>query len=107
MVAGQCRQGRGADRGGPDAGGGPRGGAQGPEDGRWAAAYASRSTATVPPALAAALSERPTAAAAFESLARSERYQLILPLLQALTPRARHTRLEAILTRLAPEADRP
>lgn len=70
------------------------------EDGRWDAAYASQSTATVPPDLAAALEARPEAKRAFEALDRSARYQVILPLLQALTPGTRQARLDRALDRL-------
>ncbi|MFF1648566.1 YdeI family protein [Streptomyces sp. NPDC058240] len=70
------------------------------EDGRWAAAYASQRTATAPPDLVAALDVDPVARKAFEALGRSERYQLILPLLQALTPGARKARLDKVLHRL-------
>ncbi|MEZ0065653.1 uncharacterized protein YdeI (YjbR/CyaY-like superfamily) [Streptacidiphilus sp. MAP12-20] len=69
-------------------------------DGRWAAAYASQRTATVPPDLAARLDAAPEARKAFEALDRSGRYQLILPLLQALTPEARQARLERALQQL-------
>ncbi|WP_149183775.1 YdeI family protein [Streptomyces sp. TRM49041] len=67
------------------------------EDGRWAAAYASQRTATVPPDLAAALDADPEARKAFEALDRTARYLVILPLLQALTPEARRERLEKAL----------
>ncbi|MFB7849066.1 YdeI family protein [Streptomyces sp. NPDC056053] len=67
------------------------------EDGRWAAAYASQRTATVPPELAAALDAAPGARKAFEALDRTARYQLILPLLQALAPDTRKARLDRIL----------
>ncbi|MFF8830904.1 YdeI family protein [Streptomyces sp. NPDC015131] len=70
------------------------------EDGRWAAAYASQRTATVPPDLAAALDADPDARAAFEGLDRTSRYQLILPLLQATTPRSRQARLDRVLAAL-------
>ncbi|MFJ5231251.1 YdeI family protein [Kitasatospora sp. NPDC088391] len=63
------------------------------QDGRWAAAYESQRTATVPPDLAAALAADGTAASAFEALDRTGRYQVVLPLLQALTPEARQARL--------------
>lgn len=63
------------------------------EDGRWAAAYASQSTAAVPPDLAAELDADPEARRAFEALDKSARYALILPLLQARTPKARQARL--------------
>jgi uncharacterized protein YdeI (YjbR/CyaY-like superfamily) len=62
-------------------------------DGRWAAAYQPQRTATVPDDLAAFLDAEPRARAAFEALDRSGRYQLILPLLQALTPEARQAGL--------------
>lgn len=76
------------------------------EDGRWAAAYASQRTAAVPPELAAALDADPGAREAFEALDRTARYQLILPLLQALTPDARKARLDRILHALGPD-ERP
>ncbi|MFD3696121.1 YdeI family protein [Streptomyces sp. NPDC058646] len=72
-------------------------------DGRWAAAYASQKTATVPAELAAALEADPGAKRAFEALDRTGRYQVILPLLQALTPETRQTRLERALRILAGE----
>ncbi|MFI5801746.1 YdeI family protein [Streptomyces sp. NPDC051561] len=70
------------------------------EDGRWTKAYESQRTATVPPDLAAALAADPGAGEAFEALDRTGRYQLILPLLQALTPRAREARLAVALRKL-------
>ncbi|MFF3552025.1 YdeI family protein [Streptomyces tsukubensis] len=76
------------------------------EDGRWAAAYESQRTATVPPDLAAALEADPGAGKAFEALDRTGRYQLILPLLQALTPEARQLRLDKVLRALR-SADGP
>ncbi|MER6396803.1 YdeI/OmpD-associated family protein [Kitasatospora sp. NPDC001603] len=69
-------------------------------DGRWAAAYASQRAATVPPELAAALEADPRARRAFEALDRTARYRLVLPLLQALTPRARRDRLDRAVRRL-------
>ncbi|MFJ3792468.1 YdeI family protein [Kitasatospora sp. NPDC090091] len=71
------------------------------QDGRWAAAYAPQRTAEVPPDLAAVLAADPVAGRAFEALDRTARYQLILPLLQALTPEARRTRLEKAVRLLA------
>ncbi|MFD0339742.1 YdeI family protein [Streptomyces sp. NPDC127117] len=70
------------------------------QDGRWAAAYESQRTATAPPDLVAALDADPGAREAFEALGRSGRYQLILPLLQALTPETRKARLDRALHRL-------
>ncbi|WP_411103990.1 YdeI/OmpD-associated family protein [Streptomyces sp. cmx-4-9] len=69
-------------------------------DGRWAAAYASQKTASVPPDLAAALEADPVAGRAFAALDRTGRYQLALPLLQALTPQARQARLVRALRTL-------
>ena len=67
------------------------------QDGRWAAAYESQRTATVPSDLAALLDADPAAGRAFEALDRSGRYQLILPLLRALTPATRQARLDRAL----------
>ncbi|MFJ9947365.1 YdeI family protein [Kitasatospora sp. NPDC091207] len=75
-------------------------------DGRWAAAYASQRAATVPPEFAAALDADPRARRAFEALDRTGRYQLLLPLLQALTPQTRQARLDRALRRLT-GGDRP
>ncbi|MFF1907706.1 YdeI family protein [Kitasatospora sp. NPDC058218] len=75
-------------------------------DGRWAAAYASQRAATVPSELAAALDADLAARQAFEALDRTARYQLVLPLLQALTPRARRARLDRALRQLT-GGDRP
>lgn len=66
-------------------------------DGRWASAYESQKTAAVPPDLDAALDAHPGARKAFEALDRTGRYQLILPLLQALTPESRRARLTRAL----------
>jgi uncharacterized protein YdeI (YjbR/CyaY-like superfamily) len=74
------------------------------EDGRWTKAYESQRTATAPPDLVAALDADPVAGEAFAALGRSERYQLILPLLQALTPGARTARLESVLRSLAADS---
>lgn len=63
-------------------------------DGRWARAYESQRTATLPPDLAATLDATPEAKKAFEALDRTGRYLLILPLLQAPTPETRKLRLE-------------
>ncbi|GAA1089514.1 YdeI/OmpD-associated family protein [Nocardiopsis composta] len=71
------------------------------EDGRWAAAYAPQRTAEVPPDLAAALDADPAARKAFEELDKTGRYQVALPLLQALTPETRRARLDRAVRRLA------
>ncbi|MCH0543036.1 YdeI/OmpD-associated family protein [Streptomyces sp. MUM 203J] len=70
------------------------------EDGRWARAYASQRTATVPPDLAAALDASPGAKERFEALDRTGRYLVMLPLLQAPTPEARRERLEKAVREL-------
>ncbi|MFJ8074425.1 YdeI family protein [Streptomyces sp. NPDC096176] len=70
------------------------------EDGRWAAAYESQKTATVPPDLEAALAADPEARNAFDALDRTGRYLTILPLLQALTPDQRQARLDRTLRTL-------
>lgn len=67
------------------------------EDGRWAAAYESQRTATVPTDLAAALDANPGARKAFEALDKTGRYLVILPLLQARAPETRRVRLERAL----------
>ncbi|MFJ6938055.1 YdeI family protein [Streptomyces sp. NPDC101132] len=77
------------------------------EDGRWDAAYAPQKTAQVPAELAAALDADPAARAAFEALDRTARYQLVLPLLQALTPRSRSSRLDRVLRTLTETAAEP
>jgi uncharacterized protein YdeI (YjbR/CyaY-like superfamily) len=76
-------------------------------DGRWASAYASQREAAVPEDLAAALEREPGAAAAFDALGRTDRYQVIFALLTARTPKGRAARLAAALARLgtaAPDA---
>ena len=70
-------------------------------DGRWDAAYERQSTATVPDDLAAALAADPVAAAAFETLGRSERYAVMLPILKATSPSARAKRVEQAVDRLS------
>ncbi|MFE9019383.1 YdeI family protein [Streptomyces sp. NPDC007808] len=69
-------------------------------DGRWQAAYESQSRAEVPDELAAALKRDPGAAAAFDALGRTERYQVMLGLLRARTPRGRERQIAAILREL-------
>ncbi|AWZ08110.1 MULTISPECIES: YdeI/OmpD-associated family protein [unclassified Streptomyces] len=71
------------------------------EDGRWAVAYASQRTAEVPPDVTEALAAEPAAREAFEALDRTGRYLVVLPLLQALTPEVRRTRLARAVRLLA------
>jgi uncharacterized protein YdeI (YjbR/CyaY-like superfamily) len=70
-------------------------------DGRWDAAYAAQRTAPVPPALAAALSADPVAAAAFAALGGTERYLLALPVLKARTDAGRAAAVRRALAALA------
>ena len=70
-------------------------------DGRWDAAYESQRMAEVPADLAAALAGNARARAAFQSLGRSDRYAVILPLLKARGPEARARILARALERLA------
>jgi uncharacterized protein YdeI (YjbR/CyaY-like superfamily) len=70
-------------------------------DGRWAAAYESQRTATVPPDLVAALAGSAGADAAFARLGRSDRYAVLLPLLKARTPQTRARILARTVARLA------
>lgn len=70
------------------------------EDGRWARAYESQRTASVPADLAAALDADPGARRAFDALDRTARYLTILPLLQSPTPETRRTRLAKALRTL-------
>jgi uncharacterized protein YdeI (YjbR/CyaY-like superfamily) len=69
-------------------------------DGRWAAAYESQRSATVPPDLSAALAASPRAARAFDALGRTERYAVILKLLTARTATARAAQLRRAITAL-------
>lgn len=71
-------------------------------DGRWEAAYESQKNAAVPEELTAALERNPRAREAFEKLGRTDRYQLILGLLQARTPESRAARLAAAVAKLEP-----
>jgi uncharacterized protein YdeI (YjbR/CyaY-like superfamily) len=72
-------------------------------DGRWAAAYESQRTATVPPDLADALAASPRAASAFEALGRTERYAVILKLATARTTTARAAQLNRAIASLEAE----
>ncbi|KAB2339457.1 YdeI/OmpD-associated family protein [Actinomadura rudentiformis] len=69
-------------------------------DGRWEAAYVAQRNATVPPDLAAALEASPQAAARFKALAKTARYQLILPVLKARTDAGRAARVEKAVSAL-------
>lgn len=69
-------------------------------DGRWAAAYASQRKAGVPPDFGAALKSNRRAKTAFEQLAKTARYALVLPLLKATTPAIRAARLRKAIATL-------
>ena len=62
-------------------------------DGRWAAAYPSPSTATVPDDLQAALDESPEAKAFFGTLSSQNRYAILYRLQDAKRPETRARRL--------------
>ncbi|GII04495.1 YdeI/OmpD-associated family protein [Planobispora takensis] len=70
-------------------------------DGRWAAAYTAQRAVTVPPDLARALADCPQAAARFETLDKTGRYRMILPLLKARTPAGRAARLDKAISGLS------
>lgn len=69
-------------------------------DGRWDMAYESQRNASVPDDLVAALERSPRAKAAFDALGRTDRYQVVLPLLKARTPDVRAARLAAAVAGL-------
>jgi uncharacterized protein YdeI (YjbR/CyaY-like superfamily) len=66
-------------------------------DGRWDSAYESQRTAAVPTDLAAALATDELARASFESLGRTDRYAVILPLLKARTAANREAQVRRII----------
>jgi uncharacterized protein YdeI (YjbR/CyaY-like superfamily) len=70
------------------------------EDGRWDAAYVSQRNVTVPPDLAAALAASEPAKAYFDSLGKTDRYLVIMRLLQARTPDGRLARLRTMVGKL-------
>ena len=69
-------------------------------DGRWAAAYDSPSTATVPDDLAVALQASPKAAALFEQLTSGQRYLILYQLQDAKRPETRRRRIEKYVAML-------
>lgn len=73
-------------------------------DGRWAAAYVAQRNVTVPPDLAAALAAEPRAAARFDALGKTDRYQVILPLLKARTDAARERCVAKAVAQLLAES---
>jgi uncharacterized protein YdeI (YjbR/CyaY-like superfamily) len=71
------------------------------EDGRWQAAYASQSRATVPQDLAKALAANPTAARFFESLESHNRYAILFRVHTAKKPETRAMRIEKFVAMLS------
>jgi uncharacterized protein YdeI (YjbR/CyaY-like superfamily) len=69
-------------------------------DGQWEAAYESQREATVPADLGAALAENPQAAAAFESLSKTERYAVILDIVTTRNARTRAAHLRRAIAAL-------
>ena len=72
-------------------------------DGRWEAAYAPASEMTMPEDFLAALEQRPTAKAFFETLNRQNRYAIVYRLQTARKPETRQKRFENILEMLEKE----
>lgn len=70
-------------------------------DGRWEAAYVSQKEAKVPDDLAAALQGDDRAREFFESLGKTDRYQVILRLELSTGARMRAARLTAVMGKLA------
>lgn len=69
-------------------------------DGRWEAAYASFSNATVPEDLQALLDAHPEAQGYFDSLNKTQRYSFITRIAMAKKPETRQRRLQATLEKL-------
>lgn len=70
-------------------------------DGRWAAAYSSPRTATVPEDLQAALDAQPARRDAFLKLKSQERYAILYRLESAKRPETRSRQIERVLAALA------
>jgi len=66
-------------------------------DGRWDAAYAPQSTATVPDDLAQALDATPAAKAMFATLDRVNRYAILYRVYQAASAKTRAARIEKFI----------
>jgi uncharacterized protein YdeI (YjbR/CyaY-like superfamily) len=69
-------------------------------DGRWAGAYERQRTANVPADLLAALNADRDAALVFSGLNRTDRYAVMLPVLQATTPETRAAAVRRQIERL-------
>jgi uncharacterized protein YdeI (YjbR/CyaY-like superfamily) len=70
-------------------------------DGRWDAAYAPQSTATVPADLQSALDRKPAAKRRFEQLDSRNRYAILYRVHDAKKPETRAQRIEKYVTMLA------
>lgn len=70
-------------------------------DGRWAKAYDSPKTVTVPPDLAAALAASPKAAALFSRLDSTNRYAILYRLIALKTEAGRKKKIESFVAMLA------
>lgn len=70
-------------------------------DGRWDAAYASQSTATVPDDLRAALEKAPAARDLFAALDSRNRYAILHRIEEARRPQTRAARIERFVAMLA------
>lgn len=70
-------------------------------DGRWDAAYASQSKATVPEDLKRKLDENPEAAAFFETLDSTNRYAILYRIQDAKKPETRARRIAEYVTMLS------
>lgn len=82
----------------------PRGRAQVDQakaDGRWAAAYAAQSEATVDADLAAALDAEPAARALFEALDAANRFAVLYRVQQARTPQKRADKIAELVAMLS------
>ncbi|OPA81227.1 bacteriocin-protection protein [Paenibacillus selenitireducens] len=70
------------------------------QDGRWEAAYAPQSKATIPEDLQAELNQNPKAKAFFETLNGTNRYAILFRLQSAKKPETRHKRLQQFVSML-------
>jgi uncharacterized protein YdeI (YjbR/CyaY-like superfamily) len=70
-------------------------------DGRWAAAYDSQRTATIPDDLTAALEANPAAGTFFQSLNSASRYAILYRIADAKRPATRAQRIEKFVEMLA------
>jgi uncharacterized protein YdeI (YjbR/CyaY-like superfamily) len=70
-------------------------------DGRWAAAYESQRTATIPDDLAAALDAHPAAGRFFQTLNSASRYAILYRIADAKRPATRAQRIEKFVQMLA------